>query len=152
MKAPGDFPGDVVCSNAVLLETGEWWSHLIAAVCSEIKRRFINICAYFPSHPPGVWKRQLRETDALSHALFTALIPQPYKTENRGVCVYFIYLSNPQIDSCKMFLVKDSWPGIKWWSFALKGSGPISVFLFHQKSQKIDTALMSCTQLEPGRD
>lgn len=93
--------------------------------------------------PPGVWKRQLRETDALSHALFTALIPQPYKTENRRVCVYFIYLSNPQIDSCKMFLIKDSWPGIKWWSFALKGLGPVSVFLYHQKSQKIDTTLMS---------
>lgn len=45
------------------------------------------------STSPGVQERmQRRETDAFSHVLFTTVIPQPYKRENRGF-VFILFIS-----------------------------------------------------------
>lgn len=118
-KAKRWFPALFCPQHTLLLKN----SHSIASVCSEIKQHFINICALLTFRSPGVQKRQLRETDAFSHALFTALIPQPYKRENTRVSVYFMCLLNPQIDSCKMVLVKDLRPGIKSWTVVLPWKG-----------------------------
>lgn len=151
-KAKRWFPALFCPQHTVLLKN----SHSIASVCTEIKQHFINICPLLAFRSPGVQKRQLKETDAFSHVLFTALIPQPYKRENTRVSVYFMCLLNPQIDSCKMFLIKDLWPGIKQWAIVLawKGydqylcsfSSEVSEDWFHSDIS------MTCVELVPRND
>lgn len=48
----------------------------------------------------------LRVRDAFSYTLFTSKLPQTLERIKLKVRVYFIYFPNPQIDCCKLLVIK----------------------------------------------
>lgn len=89
----------------VLLKNRKRWIHSITSICSEIKQRFINICAYLqiPWCSKEATQRDRCFQPCIIHRFNSTTLQ---KKRKKGVCVYFIYLVNPQIDSCKMLVVK----------------------------------------------